>query len=481
MRITVAVAAAAALAAACSRPVSLPERQLQVPVPESWSGAVADRAQPASDWWAYFGDPGLDAAVRSALDCSRTLRSALARIEAAVEERRIAGATAWPEVGVGINRLRQRQNFVGLPFPGLKDRVLSNTFGTAGLTLNLSWEADLWQRVAARKVEADAGVAARAADLAAARLSLSGQVAKAWFAAVEAQGQVALAEATVEHLETVSERTRERYRFGSRSPVDVRVADGNVARARSSLKERERQRDLFVRQVEVLACEYPAGKLAPSPALVDLPDRVPAGLPSDLVRRRPDMVAAEQGLLAADARTVQSKAALRPGFSLTSSLGTSSNTLLDLVNPGLRVWSLALGLAEPVFSRGRLRAGVRSARALARSAAADYESRIWTAYLEVESALASEAALREQRSALADSRRITDEAAALAESRYAAGMGDVFAVLGLRQTALETRSAILALRRAQVDNRVELHLALGGGFEAGVGASCCPAPAPRDQ
>ena len=107
----------------------------------------------------------------------------------ATQERRIVGASDWPEISLGAVRARQRQNFVGLPFPGLSDQVLKSAYSTAGLTFNIAWEVGLWSRLGSQKLEADASIAAQEADLLAARLSLSGQVAKAWFAAVAAREQ----------------------------------------------------------------------------------------------------------------------------------------------------------------------------------------------------------------------------------------------------------------------------------------------------
>ena len=460
-----ALALTALLLAACSRPVPVPVREFQAPVPATWRAAETDGSEPGPTWWSHYDDPGLDWVIRKALDCSQNLRATAARVEVAVQNQRIAGAGKWPELSIGANRLRQRQNFVGLPFPGLAGRVLSNTFSNAGLSFNVSWEADLWHRIDSQKLSAAAGIAAREADLAAARLSLSGQVAKAWFAAVEAQEQINLAEAIVDHLGIVLERTRERYRFGSRSPVDVRLAEGDMERARASVRERQRARDQLVRQIEVLACEYPAGELAPAAALPSIPAQVPAGLPSQLLGRRPDVAAARSELLGADARIVQAKAALRPSFALTSLAGTSSDTLLDLVNPSLQVWNYGLGIAQPLFNRGRLKANVRISEAQAEEMAARLRALAAVAYLEVESALAAEQTLRKQEGDLRASQESTREAVLLAEQRYSAGMGDVFSILALRRSLLETEAAALALRRATLDNRVDLHLALGGGFD----------------
>lgn len=464
MDLRLAIAVPALLVTACSKQVDLPVHQFNVPAPEAWQGAATQPMAPGLDWWGYLDAPELDAAIRKALACSQSLQAAAARIEIAVQERLIVGASDWPEINVGASRVRQRLNFVGLPFPGLSDQVLKSTFSNAGLTFNVGWEADLWNRLSSQKLAADAGIAAQEADRLAVRLSLSGQVAKAWLAAVEAHSQVEASRAVAEHLEAVAEWTRESYLYGSRSPSDVRIAEGDIERARARVTEHERARDRFVRQVEVLACEYPAGERALAAGLPSLPPQVPAGLPSELVQRRPDLIAARQALLGADARIVEARAALRPSFALTTAAGTASNQLADLVNPSLNAWSYALGIAQPLFNRGRLKANVQATEARSREAAANYESLMWKAYLEVESALAAEDTLQNQQRLLQDSQITTQAAIELAEQRYAAGMGDVFSILALQRSVLETTSAVLALQRARIDNRVDLHLALGGSF-----------------
>lgn len=460
------IAAAAAAMGACSKPVPIPVHDLRVPVPQQWDAAETTATTDSADWWEYFGDPGLNAAIEQALECSDDLRAAAARIRVATQERVVAGAADRPDLSLGINRIRQRQNFVGLPFPGFADRVLSNTFSNAGLSFNVAWEADIWNRIAADKLAAEANIRMREAELAGARLSLSAQVAKAWFAAVEAQRQIALAEQVLANFETIAAWRQARFRAGSGSPMDVRLAEADVARAQTTLSQRRQARDAFVRQTETLTCQYPAGEHSVAAELAALPEQVPAGLPSELVSRRPDLIAAEQALLAADARIVQARATLRPSFVLTSALGTSSNTLADLVNPSLQVWNYALGLAQPIFNRGRLKANVRVTQERAAEQEALYQARIWTAYKEIETALAAEQALRDQATSLRVSQAKTGMAIKLAEQRYRAALGDIFAVLNLRRAALESESVMLGLQRTQIDNRVDLHMALGGGFEA---------------
>ncbi len=467
MRVTlVLTCSAAALLAACAKPPQLPSHDYRVPTPppvDAPSLTPADR-----DWWTYLDDPGLDAIVRRARDCSPGVRAAKERFEAALQEVVSAGAARLPELGVGVNRLRQRQNFVGLPFPGFADRVLSNTFSNSGLSFNVSWEADIWKRVAAGKLAAESALQARDFDRDALMLSVTGQVAKAWFAATEAARQAEIADELLEHDELALERTRERYRAGRRSAVDVRIAEAGVERARAATHQRRQILVGIVRQLEVLACDVSDGELPVPASFATLSSPVPAGLTSDLLYRRPDLASAEREILAADARIVQAKAALRPSFAITSALGTSSNTLLDLVNPALQIWNYALGLTQPVFNRGRLTAGVRASAARAREAVANYEGRVWTAYREVETALSADPVLRSQEERLIGAKDLTVQAAREAEARYGAGFGDLFSALNLRRAVLESESAVLAVRRARYDNRVDLHLAIGGGFGAAV-------------
>ena len=186
--------------------------------------------------------------------------------------------------------------FVGLPFPGTLGPSSDEHLFECGTGRSTSLGRQTFGTGSVRRslLPMPASRPARP-DRLGVRLSLSGQVAKAWIAAIEAHGQIESARALVEHLETVEEWTQERYLQGSLSLVDVRVAKSDIERARAVVRERTRARDLFVRQVEMLACEYPAGERVPTAELPPLPPQVPAGLPSELVQRRPDLIAAEQG------------------------------------------------------------------------------------------------------------------------------------------------------------------------------------------
>lgn len=460
--------------AGCGKKFEAPPHPLSLKAPEEWTGGRSITGVSEARWWNYLGDQGLDGAIGTALEHNYDLRAAAARVEAAQAEARIAGADLRPTIDLNLNRGRQRQNFVGLPIPGREGSVLSTTYGSAGVNLALSWEPDVWGRIKSGEASALAMVGARESDVAASRLSLSGQVAKAWFAAIEAQRQVSLARATLASFNTSVTSIRERYERGLGPSLDLRLALTEVHRGNALVAQRQAQLDAAIRQIEILLGQYPEGEYALAEDLPRLPVHIPGGLPAELVHRRPDLMAVEKELLASDALVAQSRANLRPQFMITSQSGTASNTLRDLVDGEMLAWNLIAGLIQPVYNRGRLKAGVARDEAMVTEAMARYESSLLRAYAEVEIALAAENILARQEDALASATKQSLAARNLAEDRYRRGLADIITVLSSQRTALDSESQLLALRRQRLDNRVDLHLALGGGFEA-------PAAAPANE
>lgn len=458
----VALLAVAGLAAGCA---SAPRTELAdagVAVPERFVGATV--AGPAEgDWLGDFGEPALVELVDVALARNQDLLAAATRIEAAAAQARIAGADLWPQLSAGLTTSEREQVIVGIPIPGT-DGVLQSRSSSAGLSLDLRWEADLWGRIRAGRLAARADLAATTADVAGARLSLAGQVAKVWFAATEARLQVGLAEETVASYRANSEAVRERYRLGLVGPLDLRLALSSQHAAEALLEARLDQLQRLVRQLELLAGAYPAGELAPATDLPPVPAPAPAGLPAELVARRPDLVAAERRLLAADARIAQARAARYPSLSLTGSTGYASDALGDMLGGDFSVWSWAASLLQPVFQGGRLEAQVELSEAGARAAVHEFAGAVLGAFGEVESALSSDRLLSDRQAALERTAAQAQAARDLAWEQYRRGLVGFLSVLEAERRALDSQSQLLAVRRERLANRVDLHLALGGGF-----------------
>ncbi len=450
--------------AGCAGPPPPMDVELDVPPPPAWTAnADADTTRVTPGWWRTFGDTQLDSLVTEAILYNADLSVAASRVDAALASARIAGAEAWPWLNADFTALRQKQNFIGLPIPG--EDVLSNTTSSFGLSLQTSWEIDIWGRLRARQAAALADVQVSRAAFEAGMLSLAGLVTKSWFAVIEARQQVELAEATMESFRVSAETVRNRFNLGVRSSLDLRLALTQYAASQALYQLRRQQLDASTRQLEILLNRYPSAALTPAAVLPDPPQAIPAGIPAEVVSRRPDLVAAERRLAASDRRWAEAKRSLYPRLALTGSIGTSSNELGDLLDGDFGVWNLVGNLLQPIFQGGRLRANVALQDALTDQALAEFASAVLAAYAEVEQGLAAEAFLVQREAALIDAANQSSGAERVALEQYRAGIIDYVTLQQTQRDALDARSALLTIRRDRLTNRVDLYMALGGGFE----------------
>lgn len=467
MRMIYAILTASTLFLSCA---SAPKRQsspVKNQVPNAWTAGstISDRQSIKVDWWRDFQDTQLDSLITNALKYNYNLKAAAQRVQAARAQATIVGAPLFPQVSLGLNGAKRHQNFIGFPIPGSGGGgVLSTTATTYGVSTNLNWEIDLWGRLRNDKAAALADYQGAQADHLGARLSLSGQTTKAWFAAIEARRQLDLAQSTRDNFQVVNDQIQTRYESGLRPPLDLRLSLSNVATAEAVVAQRRQQYDGSVRQLEILLGRYPAAELAIAQDLLPMPAPIPAGLPADLIARRPDLMIAERQVAAANARVKVAKRARYPSISLTSSGGTSSANLSNLLSGDFIVWSFAGNLLQPLFQGGRLRAGIKLAEANQEQALAGFAEQALRAYGEVESALMAETYLRDRENALREASEQAVAARELAENRYTRGVSDVITLLGSQRRAFEAEGQYLTVRRQRLDARVDLYLALGGGF-----------------
>ena len=442
---------------------SPPERWAAGGEPAEASSTSPDHHPPAlpTVWWDAFDDPQLQSILETALESNPDLLATAARVEASGALARSAAGAELPTISAGADGSRSRINFLNLPFEG------STTANRFESNVTVSWELDVWGRLAAATRAAVADYQASQADYAALQLSLTGQVARTWFAIVEAQRQVDLARESADNFERTTRIVRSRYERGVRPSVDLRLALSNQSSAEASFHQRRAQLDSARRNLEVLIGRYPGGTAfleEARGARLELPPRVPIGLPGELIGRRPDLLAAERRLTAAEQRWLVARRARYPQLVLTGSGGTSSDELGDLVDGDFRVWNVLGNLLQPLFQGGRIRAEIDRTEATISASLADYAGAALSAYAEVETALRAETLLRDQLTELQTTADQLDAASTLAVDRYISGVGSYLEVLDAQSRAFTARSNELATRRALLDNRVNLHLALGGGF-----------------
>lgn len=436
--------------------------ELPFSLPEGFTTAGSEtRYTPSERWWSGFGDSQLDGFVDTALLDNPGLAQAIARTRIAEAQARLQGADRLPEIGIGLGATRQRQNMPMIPgADGM--RVLSTNYNAA---LDISWELDLWGRLSALSAAARADYLASGEQLRAMRQSMAAQVVQLYLEIVHARAQVALSERTVASLAEMSRQIGNRVSAGVTSPADGMLAEANLESARAGLEQRQEALERSLRQLEVTMGRYPAGRLDTANELPPVPAAPPAGLPAELLARRPDVRAAELGLLSAGYSLGAAERSFLPAFSLTGSAGFAGSELSELFNSSNLIWSIAGRLLQPVFQGGRLVAQVDIAGGQRDEALAAYAETALTALSEVETALVVDGLLQRREAAAERSASAAEEAVRVSYNRYQQGIDPFLNVLESQQRALDGRSAQITARHARLENRIALHLALGGGFE----------------
>ena len=338
--------------------------------------------------------------------------------------------------------------------------------GLSGVLVTANWELDLWGRVRYGRAAAAADAAALASDYEYARQSMAALVAKSWFLATEAALQAELARTTIREADALVSLAETRTRVGVGNDEDVYVARANAGTYRDALTQIEYSRTQAIRALELLLGRYPSAAAAVTATLPGQPDSVPAGLPSTLLERRPDVTAAERRIAAAFNRIGEAKAARLPAIALTGSVSSVSSDLFELKDRDNPIWSLGANLLMPLFRGGALKTQVEIRTSEQKTAVAQYATVGLRAFGEVENALAGELAARERERILTATRADSRRALEIVQTQFRVGSTDMRYVTQ-RQLALNaTESALIRMQAEQRVQRVNLHLALGGSFEA---------------
>jgi len=436
------------------------------PIPEMYPGQIpADATAHGADlgWRSMFGDRRLQRLIALALENNRDLRIAVLNVEAVQAQYDIQRAVRWPAIEATGNAARQRTAANDGSNPAIPAAV-QNQFGVSVGTS--AFEIDLFGRVRALSDAALARYLASDHGRRAAQIALVGAVADAYFAERLAQEQLQLSERTLADWRQSLDLARRLKAARQSSGLEVAQAEGQVATAEADVQARRRAMAQAGHALRLLVgTEIPAG-LPDGLPLQDQPvvSQLPAGLPSDLLYRRPDIQQAEQALIAANADIGAARAAFFPRLSLTASLGYTSPAMGSLFDGAQRAWRFAPQLSFPLFSAGRLRGELRLAEVRKSSAVVAYEQAIETAFREVADGLAGRETFAVQLEAQARAVASAERRAALSNLRYRAGTEGRLELLDAQRQLYAARQAQLDLRRRAIGSAVALYKALGGGL-----------------
>jgi len=447
------------LVAGCALTRSDPEKP-DLPLPEALPAVTDALPQLPAPWWRVFDDPALDALVREALGRNPDVDVAAARVAEARAIARGARADRLPSVGVEAGVERTRESVLTLPFPGA--RTTQTAYYVQG---SVRYELDLWGRYAHASEAARARLLASELDQEAVRLSLSGEVARSWYALKAASEQLANARESLANREESLRIERIREEGGESDEFTLKRVQAEVAATR--LAEQQFELEL-VRRANALAVllgrsprEMVDGRIVPAGELPDSAPQLPAGLPSSVLELRPDIRAAEANLEAAAADVGVARADLFPRIGLTGLFGWASLELDDLFTAPAETWSAAAALAQPLFEGGRRLAAVDRAAALKEQRRAEYAQTVQAAFGEVLDALQGQRSLGSIEESASERTAALSRATELAELRYREGEIAYLELLDVRRDLFQAEIDLVAARRDALANTVDLALAVG--------------------
>lgn len=430
-------------------PASIP------PAPAAWQGQSGS-AVVEPDWWAGFGDPMLTQCVRQALLRNTDLRIAYARV---AEARALSAAqhgAEWPslDLGLGAERSRSISEVTGKPY-----------YSTSGQAqFQASYEVDLWGRIKALGEAADANLAASEAARDSAALAVASTTAAAYINLRALDERLDLARRTLVSRESAIALARAREQTGYASKLELAQAEAEYRATAQAVPQLELAASRQEHALQILlGVASGAIERSTSETPMRLPALPDAGVPSDLLHRRPDIAVAEAQVVASDAQLAAAKAQLLPSLRLSGALGGVGSSVLT--GDPFKVWSLGGSILAPIFNGGRLRAQVEVNASRRDQALIGYEKTVLVAFAEVEDQLAALALIRRQATELDAQYRAVQEALRIAHNRHEAGYASYLEELDAQRTLFSVEQSSVQLRADLLQAHVNLYRALGGGWQ----------------
>jgi len=470
---------------ACANKINDLPKETDIRVPEKWQGTstvvITERGadeqaeqtveEPASaepeaveeNWLSSFDDPELNKYVSSALLNNPDLLDSAAQLRTAIEQVAITGANLWPTIQANVNGRQNEQFFSSGQGDGA---VTTTTTRTISKTLDVSWEIDIWRKLTQRKRAAALSAKAQAELFKAAELSLVANVTRAWFDLVTNKLQLDLAQRRLESFKSTAQLIDENYQRGLRSALDVYLSRADVQRQLSALADSKFRYIQSLRTFKTLLGEYPDAEMEFNASLPELTTNVSAGLPAELLTRRPDLRASQLQYQAEIATARAAQRDLYPSLNFSGSIGDSRSRFNSMFETDNMIETLVAGLTAPIFAAGALRSARDQAYHQAERAYANLLRTTLTAFEEVENSLSRETLLNQQHIAIKQAVELAEGGLNLALDRYQSGIESYTTVLQSQRSLFDSLENELNIRNALLQNRISLHLALGGDFQS---------------
>ncbi len=425
-------------------------------LPEGWQ-RDADVGSVPENWVAEFPDESLIELIGEALHSNYDLASQAMNVEVAAQDKRLARAARYPQLNLALRESRDQTN----PFEG----IAFDTREVISIAADLSFELDIWGRLAASEKSAYLNLLSVQTQYEGARRTLAANTARQWYNAIEAKQLLSLFQDRLKNLTESADIVESGYRQGINEALDVFLAQNILEQQQANVANQQQLLLENIGQLQQLLARYPDGIMEVATELPQIETRIPAGLPSELIARRADVQGTWFNLLAADASLAVSHKARFPSLALTGRASDTTEQLDDLLQDGVTAWSLVLSLSRPLFDGGRLASLEKQARARVEQAEKQYLSTLYNAFSQVEDGISRNVLLKDQLTAFQKAEQNANAAFDLAFEQYQRGLVNYTTVLESQRQAFDAQTTVVRLKNQLLQNRIGLFLALGGTFE----------------
>ncbi|MGL1956534.1 MAG: TolC family protein [Colwellia sp.] len=438
----------------CVSTDGMDEKLRQSHVPKQWSSNQST-APVKKDWFEQLQNEQVHQLVELALDNNFQLKQQALAVDIQKQQLTVAGSALWPSLDMSLINSRRKTT----------SNTSADSYNTgASLDLNLKYELDLWGKLSDAERQANLELMAEQANLEHAKQKLVADVIKAWFGVIEAKQLVNLYQQRADNTQQNLVIINSGYTQGLNSALDVYLTRNEVNSELSRTLEQRTKTVLAIRQLEQLLGQYPEGKLFVDAQLPLLNSEIPLGLPSDLVSRKPELMANWYQLLAKDAALAYAHKQRFPSVSITASLTDDQQDISDLLSSSSLGWSLLGNVAMPIFNAGKLEANEEKSRLALRQTEQSYLATLYDAFADVENAVTYEASLKARYQMMLKAQENAIAAETLSFEQYQSGLVEYTTVLAAQTRSYDAQSTVIQIKSQLIVNRINLHIALGGNF-----------------
>ena len=467
-------------------------QEIENPNQDKWLAEnieFSDNSKIPQDWWNIFQDENLNIVMNDFLKNNYDLKIAFLSLQSSQSLSIVNKSSILPDLSFNLgDRIGQSNNkgtqfeSIGMPtidtipHPSIPDSTIYAISGfdklkvtsiseKHELSLSSQWEIDLWGKISSNNLSIDKNLEMQQNEFDFFKFSIISQAVKIYFNVVELNEQVNLANSSVIANQDVFNIVKVRYNKGiGASLLDYRLAKSNLLISQASLEQRKMILDSYKRQLETLIGRYPTGNILISTSLSKHLPTIPANMPSDIIKNRPDILSSYNKIESAEIDLYHANKLKYPSFNLTSSIGTSSGELSDILNGDALVWGLGSNILLPIFQNGKLKENEKLAASMYEKSKIEYYDKLLKAFSEIENKLALNQMLDKQVLLLTQALDEAEKTYELAKERYNKGLIDLITVIDSQKRMLDIKSQMILARKALIENRVDLLICLGGNF-----------------